>query len=448
MEEMEIFDDIKSGSSKNGLAVAIIGILVLLILGGLGIWYYTTNKADVMVNKIIDKVFDGVTFKNEENSEITYDLSLNIKSENLESEALDIINNTKIKGSIYINSKDKYTLINLGATYEDKELLSFDAYYNDNTIYLQEKSIYDKYVSINIPEELQTEINNMYTINEKDINIVKKGIKNALKNALKEETFIKEKVDTNINGKSTKANSLKLIINDENRKEILTKISKYLKDNDEFLDSMSNLTDSTSQEIFNSLESLTENYTNTYTTTTVILYTTGITNELAKVDIKSEQNEKEVSRVVCESDTCDIQIINDGEQMNMNILMNETSSTIKINGKIGKDDVSLTLNLKENYNKKGAPKINESVNIDEISEEDMNTIMTNLGEKEEIKYDIPVQKISEPQVSESLNEEKYTYEPIKEDKQQTEQIQYKLPQKEEQNIEKIMWYRSHLYEQL
>lgn len=386
MEEMEIFDDIKSGSSKNGLAVAIIGILVLLILGGLGIWYYTTNKADVMVNKIIDKVLDGVTFKNEENSEITYDLSLNIKSENLESEALDIINNTKVKGSIYINSKDKYTLINLGATYEDKELLSFDAYYNDNTIYLQEKSIYDKYVSINIPEELQTEINNMYTINEKDINIVKKGIKNALKNALKEETFIKEKVDTNINGKSTKANSLKLIINDENRKEILTKISKYLKDNDEFLDSMSNLTDSTSQEIFNSLESLTENYTNTYTTTTVILYTTGITNELAKVDIKSEQNEKEVSRVVCESDTCDIQIINDGEQMNMNILMNETSSTIKINGKMGEDDVSLTLNLKENYNKKDAPKINESVNIDEISEEDMNTIMTNLGEKEEIKY--------------------------------------------------------------
>lgn len=386
MEEMEIFDDIKSGSSKNGLAVAIIGILVLLILGGLGIWYYTTNKADVMVNKIIDKVFDGVTFKNEENSEITYDLSLNIKSENLESEALDIINNTKVKGSIYINSKDKYTLINLGAIYEDKELLSFDAYYNDNTIYLQEKSIYDKYVSINIPEELQTEINNMYTINEKDINIVKKGIKNALKNALKEETFIKEKVDTNINDKNTKANSLKLIINDENRKEILTKISKCLKDNDEFLDSMSNLTDSTSQEIFNSLESLTENYTNTYTTTTIILYTTGITNELAKVDIKSEQNEKEVSRVVCESDTCDIQIINDGEQMNMNILMNETSSTIKINGKMGEDDVSLTLNLKENYNKKGAPKINESVNIDEISEEDMNTIMTNLGEKEEIKY--------------------------------------------------------------
>ena len=45
MEEMEIFDDIKSGSSKNGLAVAIIGILVLLILGGLGIYKYLVDFA-------------------------------------------------------------------------------------------------------------------------------------------------------------------------------------------------------------------------------------------------------------------------------------------------------------------------------------------------------------------------------------------------------------------
>ena len=58
-------------------------------------------------------------------------------------------------------------------------------------------------------------------------------------------------------------------------------------------------------------------------------------------------------------------------------------------------------------------------------------------EKEEIKYDIPVQKISEPQVSENLNEEKYVYEPIKEAKQQTEQIQYKIPQKEEQPIQSM-----------
>ena len=78
--------------------------------------------------------------------------------------------------------------------------------------------------------------------------------------------------------------------------------------------------------------------------------------------------------------------------------------------------------------------VEEVEKIDEIDDEDS---LKKVKEKEEIKYDIPVQKISEPQVSESLNEEKYTYEPIKEDKQQTEQIQYKLPQKEEQTIQPV-----------
>ena len=71
--------------------------------------------------------------------------------------------------------------------------------------------------------------------------------------------------------------------------------------------------------------------------------------------------------------------------------------------------------------------------VEEVEKKDEDSLKE-VKEKEEIKYDIPVQKISEQQVSESLNEEKYTYEPIKEDKQQTEQIQYKLPQKEKQTI--------------
>ena len=75
-------------------------------------------------------------------------------------------------------------------------------------------------------------------------------------------------------------------------------------------------------------------------------------------------------------------------------------------------------------------------NVEEVEKKDEDSLKE-VKEKEEIKYDIPVQKISEQQVSESLNEEKYTYEPIKEDKQQTEQIQYKFPQKEEQTIQPV-----------
>ena len=94
--------------------------------------------------------------------------------------------------------------------------------------------------------------------------------------------------------------------------------------------------------------------------------------------------------------------------------------------------------LNETYGSKdNVTNLETEKDVEEVEKIDDEDSLKKVKEKEEIKYDIPVQKISEPQVSESLNEEKYTYEPIKEDKQQTEQIQYKLPQKEEQTIQPV-----------
>ena len=94
--------------------------------------------------------------------------------------------------------------------------------------------------------------------------------------------------------------------------------------------------------------------------------------------------------------------------------------------------------LNETYGSKdNVTNLETEKDVEEVEKIDDEDSLKEVKEKEEIKYDIPVQKISEPQVSESLNEEKYTYEPIKEDKQQTEQIQYKLPQKEEQTIQPV-----------
>ena len=94
--------------------------------------------------------------------------------------------------------------------------------------------------------------------------------------------------------------------------------------------------------------------------------------------------------------------------------------------------------LNETYGSKdNVTNLETEKDVEEVEKIDDEDSLKKVKEKEESKYDIPVQKISEPQVSESLNEEKYTYEPIKEDKQQTEQIQYKLPQKEEQTIQPV-----------
>ncbi len=95
--------------------------------------------------------------------------------------------------------------------------------------------------------------------------------------------------------------------------------------------------------------------------------------------------------------------------------------------------------LNETYGKNNTiTNLETEKDVEEVEKTDEDSLKE-VKEKEEIKYNIPVQKISEPQVSENLNGEKYTYEPINEARQQTEQIQYKIPPKEEQPIQSVQY---------
>ena len=95
--------------------------------------------------------------------------------------------------------------------------------------------------------------------------------------------------------------------------------------------------------------------------------------------------------------------------------------------------------LNETYGKNNTiTNLETEKDVEEVEKTDEDSLKE-VKEKEEIKYNIPVQKISEQQVSENLNGEKYTYEPINEARQQAEQIQYKIPPKEEQPIQSVQY---------
>ena len=95
--------------------------------------------------------------------------------------------------------------------------------------------------------------------------------------------------------------------------------------------------------------------------------------------------------------------------------------------------------LNETYGKNNTiTNLETEKDVEEVEKTDEDSLKE-VKEKEKIKYNIPVQKISEQQVSENLNGEKYTYEPINEARQQAEQIQYKIPPKEEQPIQSVQY---------
>ena len=80
--------------------------------------------------------------------------------------------------------------------------------------------------------------------------------------------------------------------------------------------------------------------------------------------------------------------------------------------------------LNETYGKNNTiTNLETEKDVEEVEKTDEDSLKE-VKEKEEIKYNIPVQKISEPQVSENLNGEKYTYEPIKKENVQEKKTRF------------------------
>ena len=145
-----------------------------------------------------------------------------------------------------------------------------------------------------------------------------------------------------------------------------------------------------------------------------------IENEVPKEEIKVEEPQIKQNEIVENAKF----VGNEVYDKNQEVLRKLQELKQKVlNETYGSKDTVTNIEIKKD--------IEKTENLDENS----------LKEVKKIKYDIPVQTVSETQVSENLNEEKYAYETIKGDtqekkvEQQIEEInQYEIPPKEEKQI--------------
>lgn len=142
-----------------------------------------------------------------------------------------------------------------------------------------------------------------------------------------------------------------------------------------------------------------------------------IENEVPKEEIKVEEPQIKQNEIVENAKF----VGNEVYDKNQEVLRKLQELKQKVlNETYGSKDTVTNIEIKKD--------IEKTENLDENS----------LKEVKKIKYDIPVQAVSETQVSENLNEEKYAYETIKGDtqekkvEQQIEEMnQYEIPPKEE-----------------
>lgn len=315
MEENKNETPMKKGNK--GL-VAVLAIIIIAILAGVAYYFLKpTSAKDVFVGGI-DSALNKSSEKLQSNVDkinTTITLSGNIESNDEQVKQLaQYINEGKITYNVQLDINAKKLLIGANLDYKGENLLNGKLFYaNDDNIYLYVQDLFDKYFKFNlndagVDEESLTSLKNMFDRNlvstEKvDIQKVASIIKEELSKNLKDEYFSKEKAQD-----MTK-NTMKLTVAES--KLIVKNIATSLKGNEEFLKCFEK-----PEEIRNGLEETITGLNETNgeydnKNIEVSLFTKGMKNEVAKLEIKipTSQTEEVILTVVeTEKDKFEIKV--------------------------------------------------------------------------------------------------------------------------------------------
>lgn len=376
-EVMDDFSDLKE--KKSGLKYFLIFIIILL-LGVIGFGYYYISKPDVVFTTLLNKVYKEALDEEKFNQlKMTANMNIKIDAKEEYKDYTDIINNINLRMIEHIDLTDSTFKIEIGADYKEKLLANLNAYYKDNTMYFELKDILDKIIKVDTKDEMSEDLKlDDSFIN--DTEVIANNIYEALKLSLKKGTYVSS--DTKINGNNVSKNEL--IINNENKNTIVNTFIDYLLNSEDFISSISKITNKEKQEIIDllneskKLEDLKEEIH-------VSIYTKKLTNEFVKLEISYNKNNISLLK---QEDNYKIEINNESNtKIVSNITVDEKNNKLTIVTENTFDDIKVivNMNISITYNEKlDKPNVENAITIEELTEEDTNNIIDNLTKNEGI----------------------------------------------------------------
>lgn len=430
-EENLIYDNNKKSKKSVLLILAIVIVVIGIGLAGTGVFLLSKPKAvfqesynyltkgfkslglsDTSTLDILDK--DKIKVENKINVNLDQSLGLGITNLDLNMHVMN--DRTTNTSKVYLDSK-----------LENQKLLEFVSYLKEDKLYLTVTDIFDKYYYTDIDTNSLTE-----ELTIEDMELLVGIVKNSLKKVITDEKFEKEKTTTSVDGIEESVTKLTLRVDDKLLSDIVVEVVYGIKADEKALEILANLSSVTKEELIKSLdEVVTEVKETTGETlltyniyyknindikkleilsgTTIVTYSANNSNYRLKV-IDDDAEVEELSLLVVEQDN------------NYNITLNTLSSSIT--GKLLKNEknYNLTLNIADNrnnnlgtlvvdyiytsnvqdklvvtYQKDGinyvkvtvdskitfdegisVPDMSNAKSIDAMTEEEVNTIMTNL----------------------------------------------------------------------
>ena len=385
----------KNKKNMKGIIVLVASVLVLAF----GLYYgykkFLSPKSQFIkaVNKEykkVEKYIDDFTIDNSDSKPVlvTSDLNFNLNvddsllSDDSSKTILSELNKLGLKSQIGIDSKNMEALVKFNALYDNKSLLNMNGYFKDNSIFIELKDLYDKYIEV--PLEMETtgmfdaNSTSLKNVTKDDLKYLVSKTKDAILNNLNEKDFKKSTDKVKINGKEVKVTKLTYSFSEKTTYELAKGALNSISNDSKFIKILAKISGTKEDEIKQSLQASAQMFglvdtkeLDKTTTAKLSVYTKGVSGiSLEAIDEESgkteiayyhnddnyvfnvSENDKNIVTINVNDKNINALIDSEGEKIKLNINKEEKDKTIVYNYTLETDDSKIKGKLTEEIIKK------------------------------------------------------------------------------------------------
>ena len=428
---MEEKDFEKKPKKKVGLIITVVVLVLvaLIVAGGFVYLKFFNNKPQKIFEKAISKAFEMTekTAKNEGKLDIELSASLNSTSQDMMM-ANTYLQMIKLNLTTEFNMDKKVLNQGISVSAFDEPVISVEGLIQDNNIYFLLNNIYSKYIQVPSEEMEGVEPNEIF--NTENIEVSEKLVK-ELKQILLDEVNSKELTQENVEVDGDKLTKTTVKFTAKEIEQIITKLTVELYKISPVND-VKNIVEGLEQIEIDEEDAENDNYLE------ISIYTKRLTGKIVKTEIVmiNVADDEAIVVTIAEKEDEKVEITfamnEDSIATNKAVTMftltikeegeNKGTVTLKANIDETASSVTITAKYSIDYNAKVEPKnVRNSINANDLTEEDMNEMMTNI-ENNEFLYSI-IQSLSTTRLMEKAEENAKRYE---EEQIEREQLQEEL----------------------
>ena len=421
---------------KGKLKLIILIVASAIIALSAGYFAYTTlfNTPYNTYKNAISMVFDNINNTIKESEDIIdYDLNEDILKNSgtfkLTSNVDELNDLTKYSYNYetMFDIKNEKLKLGLDIINGNESLVQFLIYAIKDKGYIKADEIFDKIIEFE--SDMDFNIEEDTVIEDEDITFLLNKLKEYIINSLDDKKITKEKETINVNDKEISVINNKYIIDEEEYNKIIDSILNSMLNDNEFLDKCAKIFNVSKDDMKDALESLLETTKMLDNTITFNIYTTTITNriigvyitledlnikytdykdiiniiltdddESENITIKNENNKWDISYTSNGNKLLEADITTKDKETTINFNINEVDGNIvfkELEADKTKYSFNLKANLTDSYSNFGIELTNNtevvskfddidtsnSIKEDDLTDEDLETILNNIDEK-------------------------------------------------------------------